>query len=91
MANSTDKAAFGEEIRRHHFSFAPGYRPLKHGSLGAFPRNVAEHQRQLHRETEARPDTFLRDTYPRIILEARAAVAPLVGATHRRGRLRAQR
>ncbi|ROW11048.1 hypothetical protein VMCG_00937 [Cytospora schulzeri] len=80
MANTDHEAAFGEAIRRDHFSFAPEYRPLNHGSFGAFPRNVAEHRRQLQLETEARPDTFLRDTYPKLLLEARAAVAPLIGA-----------
>lgn len=76
MANT----AFGEVMRRDHFPFAPGYRPLNHGSFGTFPKHVAEYQRQLQQEMEARPDTFLRYKYPELLLEARAAVAPLIGA-----------
>lgn len=75
-----DPAEFGEAIRRDHFSFAPGYRPLNHGSFGTFPRAVAEYQQQLQRETEARPDTYLRYTYPELLAEARAAAALLLGA-----------
>lgn len=72
--------AFGELTRRDHFAFAPGYRPLNHGSFGTFPKAVAEYQQQLQQEMEARPDTFLRYSYPKLLLEARAAIAPLIGA-----------
>lgn len=71
---------FGVEARQKHFSFAQGYRPLNHGSFGAFPRAIADHQRQLQLETEARPDTFIRYTYPKLLQEARSAIAPLLGA-----------
>ncbi|KAG8159103.1 hypothetical protein KVR01_010764 [Diaporthe batatas] len=71
---------FGVEIRKDHFSFAQGYRPLNHGSFGAFPRTVAEYQRQLQLESEARPDTFIRYTYPKLLQTARSAIAPLLGA-----------
>lgn len=71
---------FGVEARQNHFSFAQGYRPLNHGSFGAFPRAVADHQRQLQLETEARPDTFIRYTYPKLLQAARSAIAPLLGA-----------
>lgn len=71
---------FGVEARQNQFSFAQGYQPLNHGSFGAFPRAVADHQRQLQLETEARPDTFLRYTYPKLLQAARSAIAPLLGA-----------
>jgi hercynylcysteine S-oxide lyase len=71
---------FGKAMREAHFSFATSYVPLNHGSFGAFPGPVAEYQRLLQRDTEARPDTFIRFTYPKLLLQARQAVAPLLGA-----------
>ncbi|KAI2622002.1 PLP-dependent transferase [Hypomontagnella submonticulosa] len=71
---------FGREMRQAHFNFAPSYTPLNHGSFGAFPSCVREYQRMLQRETEAKPDTFIRFIYPRLLREAREAVAPLLGA-----------
>lgn len=71
---------FGVEIRQDHFPFAQNYRPLNHGSFGAFPKAVAEYQRKLQLETEARPDTFIRYTYPKLLQAARSAIAPLLGA-----------
>lgn len=65
---------------RQHFLFANGYRPLNHGSFGAFPREIQAHQRELQSETEARPDTFIRYTYPNLLKESRSALAPLLGA-----------
>lgn len=67
-------------MRRAHFNFAPSYTPLNHGSFGAFPSCVREYQRRLQHDTEARPDTFIRFTYPRLLREARESVAPLLGA-----------
>ncbi|KAI0120520.1 aminotransferase family protein-like protein [Hypoxylon sp. NC0597] len=71
---------FGREMRQAHFNFASSYTPLNHGSFGAFPSCVREYQRRLQDETEARPDTFIRFTYPRLLREAREAVAPLLSA-----------
>lgn len=71
---------FGDEIRSQHFTFAEGYRPLNHGSFGTAPKMVLEYQRQLQLETEARPDTFIRYTYLKLLKESRSAVAPLLGA-----------
>ncbi|KAK1832246.1 L-cysteine desulfhydrase [Podospora conica] len=70
----------GVEIRSKHFSFAEGYRPLNHGSFGTVPKMVLDYQRQLQLETEARPDTFIRYTYLKLLKESRSAVAPLLGA-----------
>lgn len=67
-------------MRQAHFNFASSYTPLNHGSFGAFPSCVREYQQKLQRETEAKPDTFIRFTYPRLLREAREAVAPLLGA-----------
>ncbi|KAH9894524.1 putative aminotransferase family protein [Xylariomycetidae sp. FL2044] len=71
---------FGGEMREKHFAFAKDYHPLNHGSFGTYPRSVMELQRRLQAETEARPDTFLRYTYPRLLKESRAAVASLLGS-----------
>ncbi|KAI0887982.1 aminotransferase family protein-like protein [Annulohypoxylon maeteangense] len=71
---------FGRETRQAYFNFAASYIPLNHGSFGAFPSCVRDYQRRLQCETEARPDTFIRFTYPRLLREARDVVAPLLGA-----------
>ncbi|KAK5626200.1 hypothetical protein RRF57_001915 [Xylaria bambusicola] len=71
---------FGKPMREAHFGFAESYVPLNHGSFGTFPNSVREYQRRLQSETEARPDTFIRFTYPKLLLQARQAVAPLLGA-----------
>lgn len=71
---------FGKKIREEHFNFASNYNPLNHGSFGTFPRSVLQYQRELQLENEAKPDTFLRYTYPKLLLQSRAAVAPLLGA-----------
>ncbi|OTB14467.1 hypothetical protein K445DRAFT_318866 [Daldinia sp. EC12] len=71
---------FGKQMRQAHFNFAPSYTPLNHGSFGSFPSCVREHQRRLQRETEEKPDTFIRFVYPGLLREAREAVAPLLGA-----------
>ena len=75
-----EKVPFGAQMREKYFSFADGYHPLNHGSFGTFPRAVQEYQRQLQSESEARPDTFIRYTYLKLLQESRAALAPLLGA-----------
>ncbi|KAI0169036.1 aminotransferase family protein-like protein [Hypoxylon sp. FL1284] len=67
-------------MRQAHFNFASSYTPLNHGSFGAFPSCVRDYQQKLQRETEAKPDTFVRFTYPTLLRETRQAVAPLLGA-----------
>ncbi|KAI0026187.1 aminotransferase family protein-like protein [Xylariomycetidae sp. FL0641] len=71
---------FGKPMREAHFDFASTYTPLNHGSFGAYPSTVRAYQQALRHEREARPDTFVRFTYPKLLDEARAAVAPLLGA-----------
>lgn len=77
---STTPPSFGAAFRQQHFSFAPTYRPLNHGSFGAVPNAIAAHQQHLQRETEQRSDLFLRYTYPGLLRATRAALAPLLGA-----------
>ncbi|KAI0602137.1 aminotransferase family protein-like protein [Biscogniauxia sp. FL1348] len=77
---STNPVPFGREMRAAHFNFAPFYTPLNHGSFGAFPSAVRDYQHKLQHETEARPDTFIRFVYPKLLRQARGAVAPLLGA-----------
>lgn len=67
-------------MREAHFNFAPSYIPLNHGSFGASPSSVRNHQRELQDSVESRPDTFIRFTYPKLLRQARAAIAPLLGA-----------
>lgn len=76
MTNST----FGPEMREKHFSFASMYTPLNHGTYGASPRVVLDYRRQLQDEAEARPDIFMRYTYRKLLNEARASMAPMLGA-----------
>lgn len=77
---TSQSSFFGERIRKEHFNFAPEYRPLNHGSFGTSPVSVLQYQRQLQLENEAKPDTFLRYTYPKFLSQSRAAIAPLLGA-----------
>lgn len=71
---------FGIKMRQKHFLFARGYRPLNHGSFGAFPKSVLDRQRQLQLDSESRPDTWIRYTYLELLAASRSAVAPLLGA-----------
>lgn len=66
-------------MKNANFSFATNYVPLNHGSFGTFPKSVRDRQRELQDLAEARPDTFLRYTYPELLEKSRTAVAPLLG------------
>lgn len=70
---------FGRKTREKYFSFNKQYHPLNHGSFGAFPKSVRNHQRTLQDEIESYPDTFLRYTYPELLGESRRAISPLLG------------
>lgn len=70
----------GTQQVAEQFTFAQGYRPLNHGSFGAFPKVVQERQRQLQAQSEERPDTFIRYTYLDLLRESRSAIATLLGA-----------
>jgi hercynylcysteine S-oxide lyase len=71
---------FGQQMRTKHFNFDSAYTPLNHGSFGTYPELVNRHQRRLQVEAQARPDTFRRLQYPRLLQESREALAPLLGA-----------
>ncbi|KAG9888416.1 hypothetical protein KCU86_g18564, partial [Aureobasidium melanogenum] len=70
----------GSELLKRQFLFDPGYRNLNHGSFGTFPRVVRDALRQSQDDCEARPDSFIRYTYPRALDVSREAVAKLVNA-----------
>lgn len=72
---------FGHEMRDTHFNFAKGYRNLNHGSYGAFPSVVRDYQRELQGLIEARPDHFIRYSLPKLLIDSRAAIAPLLGVS----------
>jgi len=71
----------GSHLRTQEFLFDPVYRPLNHGSYGAFPKIVRARQRNIQDQTEAKSDPFIRFTIPKLLQEARVAVAPLLGAS----------
>ncbi|KAI0481941.1 pyridoxal phosphate-dependent transferase [Xylariaceae sp. FL0804] len=63
-----------------HFDFDVGHRNLNHGSFGATPRVVRQRMRHYQDQSEARPDSFIRYEYPRLLDESRAAAAALLRA-----------
>ena len=68
-------------LRTQEFLFDPAYRPLNHGSYGAFPKVVRDRQREIQGKTESRSDPFVRFTIPKLLSKSREAVAPLLGAS----------
>lgn len=48
------------------------------GSFGTVPRAIREKQREFQDESEARPDEFIRYTYPRLLDESREALGKLL-------------
>lgn len=79
LPSGDGRLAFGREMRRL-FCFAPGYTPLNHGSFGTVPRVVLEYRAKLLRDWEERECVWTVFEYPPRLREARAAVAPLLGA-----------
>ena len=67
-------------MRDHHFAFDLDYTPLNHGSYGAYPIAIREHQRALQDRIEARSDPCIRFTIPDLLYESRVAAANLLGA-----------
>jgi len=64
---------------RQHWSLDPGLTFLNHGSFGACPRAVLDHQANLRAKLEASPVQFML-AVPRELEHLRLAVAPFVGA-----------
>ena len=75
---SSPAVPFGHPMREAHFSFAPSYVPLNHGSFGTFPKVVKDRQRELQDLTEARPDPFIRYELGPILDRSRAAAASIL-------------
>lgn len=79
MAEADGTVPFGAEMRKL-FNFADSYTPLNHGAYGTFPRHILEKQQDFQRQYESRPSVFETHTYPALVKESRAAIAPLLGA-----------
>ena len=62
-------------MREKHFLFAPNYTPLNHGSFGTYPKSVQKHFHEVQALAEARPDSFVRYQFPKMLDESRAAIA----------------
>ncbi|MBK8097318.1 MAG: aminotransferase class V-fold PLP-dependent enzyme [Planctomycetes bacterium] len=62
-----------------HWDLDPQITFLNHGSFGACPRVVLQHQRQLQQELEAEPVRFLHRELEARLDPARAALAAVVG------------
>lgn len=76
---SQEHTPFGASMRQH-FRFAPSYRPLNHGSFGTHPIPVFHQLQKYQLDSEQRPDPFIRYTYPRLLDDARHAVAEILHA-----------
>src|SRR5687767_94370 len=59
----------------------PSVAYLNHGSFGACPRAILDHQTLLRAEMEKEPADFLARTLPARLFEARSAAAAFVGAS----------
>lgn len=75
----TDGATKGSELARH-WTLDPSIDFLNHGSFGACPRVVLEHQAELRAELEREPVTFLVRNFTRALDLARERLAAFVGA-----------
>lgn len=64
----------------HHWTLDPSVTFLNHGSFGACPRAVLEHQAELRAELEREPVQFMTKTLPAMLEDARAFAAHFVGA-----------
>ena len=73
MAESPS-VAFGKPMR-DHFLLAKDYLPLNHGSFGTYPKSVRDELHTWQDRSEARPDTFIRYDYPKLLDSACKAIA----------------
>ncbi|CAK7243397.1 MAG: hypothetical protein STHCBS139747_004916 [Sporothrix thermara] len=69
---------FGKPMREL-FPFAPTYRNLNHGSYGTHPSAVGDARAKLLADHEARIEIYKRIESPRLVLESRKALIPLLG------------
>ncbi|KAH7007217.1 pyridoxal phosphate-dependent transferase [Ilyonectria destructans] len=79
MPNSPTMA-LGREVRDTHFLFAEDYVNLNQGAYGSHPRPVRDALRHWQEEAEARPDEFIRFTFPKKLDEIRQQVADFINA-----------
>ncbi|KAK9494211.1 pyridoxal phosphate-dependent transferase [Lipomyces doorenjongii] len=63
-----------------HFLLDPNYKNLNHGSFGTYPAVVRDQLRKFQDMAEARPDEFIRYTYPTFLDASRAAMAKYLNA-----------
>ncbi|KAF1913000.1 pyridoxal phosphate-dependent transferase [Ampelomyces quisqualis] len=75
-----DGVKFGKELREKEFMFQEGYVNLNHGSFGAYPKTIRDKMRGFQDACEARPDSFIRYEYPKLLDEARASIGKLLNA-----------
>lgn len=71
----SNQLQFGHAMRQACFSFASDYVPLNHGSFGTYPTSVLEQLQAFQRDSETKPDHFIRYEIPRQLDESRAAIA----------------
>ncbi|KAJ6007290.1 Pyridoxal phosphate-dependent transferase major region subdomain 1 [Penicillium herquei] len=69
---------FGQDMRQH-FSFAPGYRNLNHGSFGTSPRAIRDRANALREECESNPCPFIKYRFPELLDACRAAMSEFLG------------
>ncbi|SPO06492.1 related to isopenicillin N epimerase [Cephalotrichum gorgonifer] len=77
---NSEMFTFGSKELKDQFLFEPGWLNMNHGSFGAIPKHIKEAFRFYQDECEARPDSFIRYEYPKLLDEARAAVAEIIHA-----------
>ncbi|KAH8817226.1 pyridoxal phosphate-dependent transferase [Xylogone sp. PMI_703] len=75
MSDLEQAIPFGKEMRRAHFLFDDDYINLNQGAYGSHPRPVQTALRSFQDEAEAKPDKFIRYTFPRRLNEIRATLA----------------
>jgi len=68
---------------RRHWGLAPQVAFLNHGSFGACPKHILQHQAELRRQMEAEPVQFLWRRYEERLDLSRRQVAQFVGARPR--------
>ncbi|KAJ5986009.1 hypothetical protein N7522_013205 [Penicillium canescens] len=78
MSLCQDEPKFGHDMRQH-FSFAPGYRNLNHGSFGASPTVIRNRANDLREECEATPCPFIKYRFPQLLDDSRAAISSFLG------------
>ena len=75
-----ERVPFGRRTRDTHFSLAPSYNALNHGSFGTYPNVVRERLHEVQAMSELRPDYFVRYETPKLLDASRAAIADFIKA-----------